>query len=304
MCTAIAMTADNGEIVMGRTMDFSHPLHPQFFRVPAGYRFRRSAAFSAFTTRYRFVGVGQNFPPLTFADGANEAGLSIAALYFPGYAHYDNPSDCGGKQLCIASTDMTFYILGMCGKVEDAIAVFQDACIVGVEDAVTGSISPLHWMLCDVSGRCVTIEKTADGVLLYENPLGVLTNSPDFNWQQTNLRNYKNVMPDQNNPIKWSNGVSLTPFGQAAGTFGLPGDFTSPGRFVRTAWLKAHTTDIPTGKDAIYTGFHILGNVTIPKGCVITGTGSMDYTQYVVLFHLNTFQCYFKEYTDIPRPLS
>lgn len=186
MCTAITITADNGEVAMGRTMDFSHPLHPKFFRVPTNYRFRRSAAFSPFTTRYSFIGIGQNLSPLTFADGANEAGLSIAALYFPGYAAYDTdtPNDSTPNQTHIASIDMTFYILGMCRSVEEAISAFQNTRITGVVDTITGSVSPLHWMLCDISGRCVTVEKTADGIHCYENPIGVLANSPDFPWRE------------------------------------------------------------------------------------------------------------------------
>ncbi len=109
--------------------------------------------------------------------------------------------------------------------------------IVGVKDAVTSSIAPLHWIMADRSGKCMVVEKMADGLHIMDNPIGVLANSPDFKWQMTNLRNYIGTAVTQQQEAEWDS-VKLTPFGQGAGTAGLPGDFAPPARFVRTAFQK------------------------------------------------------------------
>lgn len=297
MCTAISLRAANGDMVTGRTMDFSYRLSPRFFRIPAGQRLMNQITRQPFYTRYAFMGIGQKLPELQLADGANEAGLSIAALYFPEYVQYDT---MGKGQPCVASTDVTTLVLGLCGSVEQAVTLLKNTAIIGMKDAITHSVAPLHWLLADSSGRCVTFEKTRCGAQCHENPVGILANSPDFGWHMTNLRNYMLIAPKQSPSASWGQKITLKPFGQGGGTFSLPGDYTSTGRFVRAAWLAAHTQDIPDGTAAVNAAFHILGNVSIPKGCVVTDRASWDYTQYTVMFDLKAFRCYLKQYDDLP----
>lgn len=173
----------------------------------------------------------------------------------------------------------------------------QNIRLLGVKDAITQSIAPLHWIFADQSGQCVVIEKTAAGLQVFDNPLGVLANSPDFSWQMTNLRNYFALSPNQSQEQVWGS-LSLSPFGQGAGAIGLPGDYTPPARFVRTAYLKTHIP-IPDGEEeAVNTCFHLLDSVTIAKGAVITGRGSADYTQYSTFIDLNSQTYFFKTYDN------
>lgn len=300
MCTAITLVAKNGDVIFGRTMDFSYPLHPTLHKIPGGYSFQSQTGFHTFCTKYPFMGTAQTSPALTFADGINSAGLSAAMLYFPGYASYD---DCNPKEhRCIAATEVVLFTLGMCKNVSDVIATLSNLSIIGIKDNVTHTIAPLHWIFADKSGRCITVEKTSEGIHFYENQNGVLTNSPDFSWHQTNLRNYIHLSQEQTSSVAW-NGKWLTPFGQAGGSIGLLGDFTSPGRFVRAAFLKSHLAPLNTGTDAIAAAFSVLGNVTIPKGCVMTKRMAFDYTLYTVCYHLSTLQAYYKNCEDIPMPV-
>lgn len=141
----------------------------------------------------------------------------------------------------------------------------------------------------------MVIEKTADGLHLMDNPVGVLSNSPDFQWHLTNLRNYMNLSPTQKQSQTWGS-LELTPLGQGGGSFGLPGDYTPPSRFVRTAFLKTHTP-IPAGRDeAALTCFHIMESVSIPKGPVITDRNTPDYTQYTAFINLSSREYFFKTY--------
>ena len=151
--------------------------------------------------------------------------------------------------------------------------------------------------MADQSGKCLVAEKTADGLHIMENPIGVLANSPDLPWHLTNLRNYMNVTPDQPPEREWDS-VKLTPFGQGGGTFGLPGDYTSPSRFVRTAWLKSHTPTSADRQAAVNTCFHIMNSVTIPKGAVMTSRGTPSYTQYTAFIDLSAKEYFFKTYDN------
>lgn len=298
MCTAITLSAKSGEILLGRTMDFSYPLSPALHKIRAGTLWHSGQCAAHFRTKYAFCGIGQDLPPLTFADGINSEGFSAAVLYFAGYAAYDNKTDAKAS-VCLTSTEVVFFLLGMCKNVEEAVTAFETMRIVGVPDSVTGAVAPLHWILADCSGRCVVVEKTASGLHRYENNVGVLANSPDFSWHMTNLRNYINLIPTQTERAEWGNGVVLTQFGQGGGTSFLPGGFASPDRFVRAAWLKSHILEPKDSVDALRAGFHILGNVSLPKGCVVTERGSIDYTQYIVFYNLTSGEVSFRMYNDV-----
>lgn len=143
----------------------------------------------------------------------------------------------------------------------------------------------------------MVVEKTADGLHLYNNPIGVFANSPDFQWHMTNLRNYMNVTPPQKQNAEW-NDVKLTPFGQGTGTFGLPGDYTPPSRFVRTAFQKSHAMLPDKKEEALLTCFHLMESVSIPKGVVMTDKGTADFTQYTAFIDLSETRYYFRTYDN------
>lgn len=297
MCTAITLQAAQGIVYFGRTMDFSYPLEPELYVVPKGYEWSNCLNTHKIRNQYRFMGIGQNISPVVFADGVNEMGFAMAVLYFPGYAQYDAVNSASSSGISIAALELAGFLLGLSASVEQAAAIIQNIRIVGMEDRITQSVAPLHWIMADQSGACMVIEKTAEGLTLMNNPIGVLSNSPNFSWHMTNLCNYMNVTPGQQQRVDWS-AVRLTPFGQGGGTFGLPGDYTPPARFVRTAYQKSHVTVPANKEEAIITGFHLLEGVSIPKGVVITERGTTDYTQYTAFMDLTTREYFFKTYTN------
>lgn len=297
MCTAINVKTPFGSIFLGRTMDFSYPLDPQLYVVPKGYEWTNQLNTHTIKTNYTFMGIGQDISPVTFADGVNEMGFAIAVLYFPGYAVYDPIQMQGHQTLSLTALEMTKFLLSTCASVDQAAKLLNTIRIVGMEDPVTQSIAPLHWIMADKQGKCSVIEKTENGLQVMNNPIGVLANSPDFSWHMTNLRNYMNVTPAQMESIKW-NSFSLTPFGQGAGTFGLPGDYTPPSRFVRAAFQKSHAVYSNNLSEAVVTCFHVMDSVSIPKGIVMTRRGTSDYTQYTAFMDLTTLQYFFKTYDN------
>jgi len=289
MCTAMTLQAQSNDLFFGRTMDFSHDIIPQLYITPNSYAWHNNLNNNLITDSYRFIGLGQELDGvLGFYDGVNEKGFAAATLYFAGYAQYSTTTTTHNNAEQIASIDFLHYILGKCASVKDLPSLLKDITIVGIPDPVTNTIAPLHWIATDRSGACVVIEPTDKGLEIIDNPIGVMSNSPDFNWHMTNLRNYSETSPTQTEEVFWDN-TRLTPFGQAAGSSSLPGGFTSPERFVRTAYLKTHLPKPKDSREAIAACFHILESVSIPKGAVITNRNTYDYTQHLlILIPVNT----------------
>ncbi len=298
MCTAMTLQSQSKEIFFGRTMDFSHDIIPQLYIVPSSHVWYNSLNNTQIRNSYRFIGLGQELDGVFgLFDGVNEKGFAAAVLYFAGYAQYNTQSTHKGTEP-IASIDFLHYILGRCASVKELCTLLKDINIVGMSDPVTNTIAPLHWIATDRSGACVVIEPTERGLELLNNPIGVMSNSPDFHWHMTNLRNYMEASPTQTEEVFWDN-IRLTPFGQAGGTIALPGGFTSPERFVRTTYLKTHIPKPKDSREAIAACFHIMESVSIPKGAVITSRNTYDYTKYTAFININTCEYFYKTYDDI-----
>jgi len=279
-------------------MDFSYDIKPHLYIIPKNYEWDNSLTMEKIQDIYCFIGIGQELDgDLGFFDGVNEVGFAAAALYFAGYAHYDTIQNLKDREQ-IASIDFLHYILGRCADIDDLRQLLKNLSIVGVEDPVTQTVAPLHWMAVDRSGKCAVIEQTDRGLEVMTNPIGVMANSPDFQWHKTNLRNYMEASPYQSEVATWEDD-RLTPFGQAGGTQTLPGGYTSPERFVRTAYLKSFIPTPQSRMEAIVSCFHVMESVTIPKGAVVTSRNSYDYTKYTAFINTATSEYFFKTYDNI-----
>jgi len=297
MCTAMTLQSKQFENFFGRTMDFSYDIDPELYVVSKYYVWKNVLNMRKSYNSYSFIGIGQESDGmLAFFDGVNEKGFAAAALYFAGYAKYQTQSDYTDKEP-ISSLDFLHYILRRCGSVKELKETLQEIYIVGLEDPVTQTVAPLHWIATDKTGECVVIEQTENGLKVFQNQIGVMANSPDFQWHMTNLRNYMDVSPTQSSDSYWGK-IHLKPFGQAAGTMQLPGGYTSPERFVRTAYQKTHIKMPNNSLDAINACFHVMESVSIPKGIVITNRDTYDYTKYTAFINTNTCEYFFKTYDN------
>lgn len=298
MCTAITLQSGQGETFFGRNMDFSYDIDPHIYIVPSGYEWNNVLNMRKIRNRYRFIGIGQELEGLLgFFDGVNEMGFAAAALYFAGYARY-NTGPGNGQEESIASFEFLHYLLGNCANTEELKRLLNQVKITGLEDPVTRTVAPLHWIAADRGGNCVVIEQTDRGLEVFDNPIGVLANSPDFKWHMTNLRNYMEASPVQTEEAFWGD-YRLTPFGQAGGTQILPGGYTSPARFVRTSYLKSFLPVPESRNEAVVSCFHIMESVTVPKGAVITSRNEYDYTRYTAFINTATCEYFFKTYDNI-----
>ncbi len=296
MCTAITLKGKANHQILGRTMDFSYPIAPSLYFINKNRSWSNAQLQQAYPSKYAFLALGQTIAPLqAFFDGVNEKGIGAAALYFAGYAQYDTLQQIKSSRSPIASYDVLQYILGNCDSLAQLPSLLQELQIIGMEDPVTKSIAPLHWIVSDKMGITAVIEKTKNGMQLYRNPLGILANSPELPWHLTNLRNYGFVTAKQEETANWD-GMPLPPFGQGGNTAGLPGGFTSPQRFVRAAYLKSHLPQPATLDETIQGAFHVLQSVSIPQGAVLSNRDTYDYTKYIAVMELTAPQYFFQSY--------
>ncbi len=167
--------------------------------------------------------------------------------------------------------------------------------LIEEEVPLLGFVPPLHFIVTDRTGETVVLESDGGELVIKDNPVGVMANSPELNWHLKNLNNYLNISPKnyQNRKI---NDYELKNFGQGSGTFGLPGGDTSPERFVRTTYLRTFIDTGETVDEALNAIFKVLDNVTIPKGVNIKNDGAMDFTQYRAILDVTNLTYCFNPY--------
>ena len=286
MCTAINI-GDDG--IFGRTFDFEKSYGEVVVFTP-----RELMKMGEARNRYSILGVGIVRDTTTlYFDGVNEWGLCGAALNFPEYAVYHHEED---KKADIPSGLFLSFVLGFCKNVGEIKGLLKNIYITN--DSVLGlPPSPLHWIFADKLGA-ITVESTDRGLLVMDNPYGVLTNSPDFDYHRARLADFTALhsgYPD-NRLIK--EGVSH--YSRGMGAIGLPGDFSSSSRFVRAIFMKENCISGGGEPEKINKMAHVLSSVSIPLGCVRTREGESVSTLYTSVMDMESLTYYYSSYEN-PR---
>lgn len=276
MCTSVTFLSETGDNFLARTMDFGFELKGRPVAVPRNQTFPSDVANSSYHTKYGFVGAGRNLGNYILVDGVNEKGVSAAALYFSGEAQFADKSVTG--KVNIAPHEVLNWILGNAASVQELGTLIDQLNVVAAPVKVMGKSVPLHWIVTDRTGESDVLEIMADGVHYMKNPVGVMTNSPDFTWHLKNLSNYTELKPTPH-PARDYDGYQVSSFGPGSGALGMPGDYTSVSRFIRTVYMREYTDQVATSQTVTELS-HILNAVEIPKGVKIKQDGSEDYTQY------------------------
>ena len=292
MCTSLTLTNQAQQHFLARTMDFGFQLEGRPVVIPRNYVWKKQFKGSQ-QTKYGFLGTGRNLGEYFLADGINEKGLAIAELYFLNEAKYSSEEKEASVNL--APHEFIIWLLGEIENISELRERIAEVQIVEKEVPVLGFVPPLHYIVTDKTGETVVLESDSGELVIKDNPVGVMTNSPEFGWHLKNLNNYLSIQPN-NFSNKKINGYEIKSFGQGSGTYGLPGGYTSPERFVRTVYLRALIESGETVDDSLNAMFKILDNVTIPKGVNIKNDGSIDYTQYRAVFDVSNGTYYFNPY--------
>lgn len=296
MCTHITLSSKDSKFLAARTMDFSYELEPVMALYQRNYPLQFEYLGTTDKPHYAFMGLSKNVGTYICADGVNEYGLSVAELYFEDYAFYsESPVE---NKTNVGVTELLIWFLAYCKNTQEAIDALDHLQVVAQNLEFIGGTPPLHWVLQDATGHSVIIEITVNGVEIHENKLGVLTNSPNYQWHLTNVRSYIGLDPTHVEPREIY-GMKFKPFGQGSGTFGLPGDLTPPSRFIRALYAKLSIVKPETAEDLVVAASHVLNSVDIPKGSVITQRASMDYTQYTSYINCTDMTYTYRLYNDL-----
>lgn len=261
MCTAVSFKAT--EHYFGRNLDLEHSYNENVIITPRRFplKFRKSDSIEQ---HYAMIGMGivmDNYP--LYFDATNERGLSIAGLNFPDNAVYYEEEQ--GKEN-ITPFELIPWLLSGCSSVRGAVSLLARTNIVDISFSRELSLTPLHWMISDRE-ETVVLETDRDGLRIYDNPVGVLTNNPAFNIQMFNLNNYMQMSTRP--PVNFlAEELDLQVYSRGMGALGLPGDLSSQSRFVKAVFTKMNSVVSDKDEDNISQFFHILGAVEQPKGCV------------------------------------
>lgn len=295
MCTSFTYEDADGKFYLSRTMDFDFELGGRPVVIPRGHHVDSDATEAGFDTPLGFVGAGRNIGQYLNVDGVNEAGFAAATLYLTESKYADKTVD--GKAN-IAPHEVIPYLLGNMHSVSELRDKLADINIVAAPNKFMGGIVvPLHWVVADASGDCAVLESDADGLQLYDDPVGVMTNSPEFPWHVKNLQNFAQLQPALAAGTNFG-GVTANGFGGGTGAVGLPGDYTSVSRFVRMAFLREHAEKVSGQAAAINTISHLLGSLDIPHGIKVMADGKDDYTQYRGYMDMATPAYFMQPYDD------
>ncbi|MBS0937881.1 choloylglycine hydrolase family protein [Lactiplantibacillus plantarum] len=303
MCTAITFSTDDDLKFLARTMDFSFELNAKPVFIPKSFTFNSHIEGSSFKSTYGFIGAGRDVNGYIFADGLNSQGFGIATLYFEGNAHYGRRKK---GFLNLASEELVSWALGSVKSVSDFEEKIKQINIVAKKNSIIESVVPLHWIVSDNTGVTKCLEITESGVHLYDNQVGVMTNSPEFPWHLTNLSHYNNLQPTEYLPKKYGS-FKREPDGPGTGLSGLPGDYTATSRFIRAAVLREYISNTTGEYQGVNEIQHLLNSVDIPKGVKITNnkTNTADYTQYRGIMDLSNKVYYMLSYDNvIPKRVS
>lgn len=263
-CTGITLQSLDGKTVVARTIEWGgSSLESSYVVVPRGYvqqsYVNGEKEGMPFTARYGYVGMAVETEEYV-TEGLNEAGLSAGLFYFPRYGQYEK-YDPANKATTIGDLQVVSWILGSFKTIDELQEGIKHVHIVTADPRS----STVHWRIAEPTGRQVVLEIVDGQVHFYENTLGVLTNSPGFEWHLANLNNYINLFPGTEEPRDFG-GVQMTSFGASSSMIGLPGDVTPPSRFIRAAFYRVTAPQKNTATENIMQCFQILNNFDIPIG--------------------------------------
>ncbi len=283
MCTGINLKTKDQ--YFGRNLDLEYRFNEKVAIIPRNYNIKN------INIKYAMIGmatVEDNYP--LYAEAANEKGLAMAGLYFPNNAYYNESMK---NKINLAPYEFILYILGNYKSVKEVKEIINDINITNIPFN-NFPLADLHWMISD-DNDCIVVEQVKEGLKVYDNKIGVLTNNPQFSYHLTNINNYINLSP-KNRENTFSNKINLVNYGQGMGAIGIPGDNSPTSRFIRVAFNKLNSVCNDDEESSVTQFFHILDSVAMVRGSVITKENNYDITTYSCCINTTKGIYYYKTY--------
>lgn len=291
MCTAATYTTKDH--YFGRNLDLEFSYNETVTVTPRNYPFQFRKV-KALESHYAMIGtafVVDNYP--LYYDATNEKGLSMAGLNFPENADYKQEAE--GKDN-VTPFEFIPWILGQCSTIKEVKELLGRINLININFSEKLPLSPLHWMISD-RNESITVESVKEGMKIYDNPVGILTNNPTFDIQIFNLNNYVNAtreIPEN----RFSSAIALDVYSRGMGGIGIPGDLSSSSRFVKAVFTKLNSVSGTSESESISQFFHILGSVNQERGCVRLAEDTYEITIYSSCCNVDKGVYYYKAYEN------
>lgn len=273
MCTAV--TYKTNDYYFGRTLDYDFSYGDEVVITPRNYPFE-FLNMSTIKNHYALIGMShvvRDYP--LYYDAVNEKGLGMAGLNFVGNADYKEFAE--GRDN-VSPFEFIPWILSQCATVKEAKVLLKKINLINISFSEDLPLAQLHWIIAD-RNEAITVESVKEGIKIYNNPIGVLTNNPTFDEQMFQLNNYMHL--SSKDPVNnFSDKLSLQVYSRGMGALGLPGDLSSQSRFVRVAFTKMNSLSGNSERESVNQFFHILGAVEQQRGCCNVGDGKFEITNY------------------------
>lgn len=291
MCTAA--TYKTKDFYFGRTLDYEFSYGDEIVVTPRNYPFH-FRNMGNMDKHYAMIGmayVAGEYP--LYYDAVNEKGLGMAGLNFVGNAVYREVEQDKNN---VAQFEFIPWILGQCASVKEARTMIEKINLTNMPFSEQLPLAQLHWIIADCE-ETITVESVKEGIKIYDNPVGVLTNNPPFDEQMFMLNNYMHLSP-KSPENHFSAKLSLQTYSRGMGALGLPGDLSSPSRFVRVAFTKMNSISGDSESESVSQFFHILGSVDQQRGCCEVADGAYEITIYTSCCNANRGIYYYTTYEN------
>jgi choloylglycine hydrolase len=303
-CTDFRLTAKDGTVMITRSMEFALDMKSNLRTSNRGRKFETLSSDNkpgmTWKAKYGYI-FFDGMDVDSASDGMNEKGLSFEALYLPGLAAYQTVPE-GKDAHALPYSRIGDWILSSFDSVDQVREALKNTYVFTAKTPGLGdTIFPLHFAVFEASGKGIIIEYIGGKLSVYDNQIGVFTNSPSYDWHLTNLNNYVHLKPENPAPVMDS-GVTFAATGQGFGMIGLPGDISPPSRFVKMATLLRVVYPVNNAAETLNLAEHLINNVDIPKGLArepVKGDYTNETTQWVVFKDLTHKVIYYRTYGDL-----
>lgn len=292
MCTSLSLKTN--DFYFGRNMDIDYGFGEKIIITPRNYPIKFKKA-NDIDNHFAIIGMAANADnyPL-YAEAANEKGLCMAGLNFPDNAYY---SPCLDREKHnISPFEIILWVLSQCENIIDAKKLLNKTHLTAIPFNDSIPLATLHWHIAD-QNHSIVVECTKSGMQIYDNPLHVLTNNPDFHFHITNLGQYLNL---KTNPVHncFYDKANIKDFGKGSGSIGLPGDFSSASRFVKAAYLRLNSICSDDENASISQFFHLLDSVAVVHGGITDDDVKEYMTTYSCCINASKGIYYYKTYEN------
>lgn len=295
MCTGVRFSDNDGNMYFGRNLDWTEGYGQKVVLTPRNYKYNSAFLGEMGCTSGAIIGMAivvENTP--LYFDCANEAGLGIAGLNFPGYAHYE--ADAIDGKTNVAAYEFPLWVAMNFSTVDEVEEALKNTAIVAKPINEEFPVSELHFIIGDAT-RSIVVEYTEKGMEIFHNNVDILTNQPGYAWHQENLRNYMNLEPKRPAEVKWGK-EKLVPFGSGSMMRGIPGDYYSPSRFVRVAYLNTHYPTKDSEDENVMRLFHTLTGVAMIDGAAAMDSEKFEKTIYTGGYSTASKTYYYNTYEN------